>query len=113
MQDGSIGILLYVTNGDCHYEKERVEVFGQGRTALIQNFRHTELWADGKKGRIKSAGSGKGHLAELSAFVRAVAHNEEPPLAFQDAVHTTFLTFAIAAALRSDTMEGVESKTFA
>lgn len=108
MEDGSIGVLIYVANGDSSYQKERVEVFGQGRSALIDNFRHAELWQGGKKKRIKANGSGKGHLAELTAFVNAVASDEDVSLSFEDAVHTTFLTFAIAMSVGSGSIEEVQ-----
>lgn len=108
MEDGSIGVLIYVANGDSSYQEERVEVFGQGKSALIDNFRYAELWEGGKKKRIKPHGSGKGHLAEFSAFVNAIATHKDVPITFEDAVHTTFLTFAIAMSFGSSGIEKVK-----
>ncbi len=99
-EDGSVGSLIYVANGDPSCGKERIEVFGQGSTAVIDNWREAVLASGGKQRRIRSEG-GKGHAAEMSAFVRAVAGGGLSPIPLDEAVATTRCTFAIVASLRS------------
>ncbi len=107
MEDGSLGMLIYLANGDSHFQKERIEVYGQGRTGVIENFRSAELWADGKRQRVKAGGTGKGHAAEIAAFIRAVDGKDRVALPFGEAVATTLTTFAIVASLRSGKAESL------
>ncbi len=101
MSDGSLGTLIYVANGDPQFEKERVEVFGQGRTALIENWHCARLASGGRTKTVKPGGSGKGHAGELAAFVRAVHTGDDSALPFLDAVRCTLATFAIRESLLS------------
>ena len=47
--DGSRGTISYLANGDKSYSKERVEVFGGGTVAVLEDFRRLELLSGGKK----------------------------------------------------------------
>jgi len=99
MADGSLGLLAYVANGDPHYEKERIEVFGQRRVAVIENWHEARLQEDGRIKKIKPGRSGKGHGAELAAFVEAVCAGAPSPLPFAEAVACTRATFAAQASV--------------
>ncbi|MFQ5495274.1 MAG: bi-domain-containing oxidoreductase [Phycisphaerae bacterium] len=99
MADGSLGVLVYVANGDPRFEKERIEVFGQGRVGVIKNWHRARLMGGGRTKVIK--GADKGHRAEMAAFTRAVACGEPSPLPFAEAVLCTRTTFAIARSLSS------------
>jgi predicted dehydrogenase/threonine dehydrogenase-like Zn-dependent dehydrogenase len=101
MEDGSLATLLYVANGDPSFEKERIEVFGQGRSAVIDNWQSARLIAGGKTRKSRPFGSGKGHAAELAAFVKAVATGGPAPLPLEDAARTTLCTLAIVDSMRS------------
>lgn len=105
MKDGSLGTVIYVANGDPSFEKERIEVFGQGRTASIENWRRAYLSAAGKVKKYSPEGSGKGHGAEIEAFVEAVRSGKEPSLTFSDAVSCTLATFAAAVSMTSRRLE--------
>lgn len=101
MDNGSLGVLIYVANGDPNFEKERIEVFGQNRVAVIDNWRHAELHADGKASKIKPAGTGKGHKDEIKAFVEAVRDGSGSPIDQRSVFRTTLATFKIQEALLS------------
>ena len=101
MQDGSLGVLLYVANGDPQFEKERIEVFGQGRAAVIENWHVARLMASGRTRNVRAGGSGKGHGDEMQAFVRAVSSGAESPLPLAEAVACTAATLAISQSLAS------------
>ena len=62
--NGSNGVVNYFANGHKRYAKERVEVFSQGRVAVVDNFRRTEAFGfagfRGLKTRID-----KGHAAQF------------------------------------------------
>lgn len=99
MEDGSIATLIYVANGDPQFEKERVEVFGQGRSAVIENFRRTLLYSG--KGLAKTLkGHGKGHAEEMAAFVHG-AMTGQSPISLDESVSCTLATLAAGQALRT------------
>ncbi len=99
MSDGSVGTLIYVANGDPSFEKERIEVFGRGCAAVIENWHRARLVAGGKTRTVKPVGSPKGHASELEAFVQTIHQGGQSPLPFEDAVRTTLCTFAIRKSL--------------
>ncbi len=49
--DGSLGTIAYLAAGDRAFPKERVEVFGGGRAAALEDFRRLDLVADGRRPR--------------------------------------------------------------
>lgn len=99
MADGSVGTLIYVANGDPAFAKERVEVFGQNRTGVIDNWREAVLSSGGKVRKVRPDGGGKGHVAEMAAFIAAVRAGAESPIPIAEAVATTRCTLAAVASL--------------
>jgi predicted dehydrogenase len=93
--DGSVGTLLYLANGDPGLAKERIEVSGGGRSAVIDDFREGLLYAGGKSRRVRGRGQDKGHRAELSAFLELLQGRGSAPLALEAAVASTLATIAI------------------
>ena len=47
--NGSEGTISYLANGDRAFSKERIEVFGGGSAAVLEDFRRLELVRDGRK----------------------------------------------------------------
>jgi len=99
LEDGSLGTIIYVANGDPSFEKERIEMFGQGRTAVIENWRKASLLADGKTQKVSPGNTGKGHSTEVAAFVAAIQSGSESPLPFADAVSCTLTSFACVSSM--------------
>src|SRR5262249_1928900 len=52
--EGSQGTISYLANGDKSYSKERVEVFGGGSVAVLNDFRRLELVAGSRKHVLRS-----------------------------------------------------------
>jgi predicted dehydrogenase/threonine dehydrogenase-like Zn-dependent dehydrogenase len=106
--DGSVSTLLYVSGGDTSYPKERVEFFGGGVAAAIDDFRELTVVSGGRTQRTRRA-QDKGHNAEVRAFVRAVRSRQDvPELTFADCVHSTIATFAVIESLRTGAPVDVE-----
>jgi predicted dehydrogenase/threonine dehydrogenase-like Zn-dependent dehydrogenase len=92
--NGSQGTISYLANGDRSYSKERVEVFGGGAVAVLEDFRRLDLVRHGRKQTFRSLfRQDKGHRAELEAFAAAVRGQSEPPIPFEEIVSTTLATF--------------------
>lgn len=100
--EGSVGTITYVASGDDSFPKERVEVFGGGAAAVLDDFRRLELLRNGRRKVHKSRlRQDKGHLSEWEAFVGALGKGGPAPLAFHDIAATTLTTFRIIESLRS------------
>jgi predicted dehydrogenase len=92
---GTLGTISYLSNGNKLASKERVEVFGGGSVAILEDFRRLELVRNGRK-RITRArwGQDKGHKAEMQAFVDAL-QGRTPPVLFEQIVGSTLATLRL------------------
>jgi predicted dehydrogenase len=99
--DGSAGAVTYGASGDRRLGKERVEAFGRGRAAVLDDFRLLELYADGsRKVRRSRLRQDKGHGAEWQALLRVLRGAEDaPPLRRYLAV--SLATFAAVDSLET------------
>jgi predicted dehydrogenase len=94
--NGSEATISYLANGDRSFSKERLEVFGGGSTAVLEDFRRLDLVRNGRTETIRSRWrQDKGHRAEWAAFAQAVQGRGAPPISFQDLVSSTLATFRI------------------
>jgi len=103
MANGSMATVAYLIDGDRAAPKERIEIFGGGRVATIDDFRRTRVRGTGRTVRHGGVftSQDKGHAAEMLAFVRAVASGASSPTSFESIVNTTRTTFAIVRSLES------------
>ena len=100
--NGSVANIVYTANGDKAMSKERIEVFGGGCVAVLDDFRTLELWSHGRKTVVKShLRQDKGHHAECEAFVRAIKDGTQSPIAFDAIANTTLATLRLAESVRS------------
>jgi predicted dehydrogenase/threonine dehydrogenase-like Zn-dependent dehydrogenase len=96
LADGSQATISYLANGDKSFSKERIEVFGGGRVAVLEDFRRLELIRGGKRRVVRSVlRQDKGHRGEWAAFIAAIQSGAEPPIPFREIVHTMLATFAL------------------
>jgi predicted dehydrogenase len=107
--DGSIGTIHYACDGDRAYAKERVEVFGRGRVAVLDDFRRLDFARHGKTTTVRSRlRQDKGHAAELQAFAEAICNGSSAPIPFHEIATATLTTIRIAESLRSGREERVQ-----
>jgi predicted dehydrogenase/threonine dehydrogenase-like Zn-dependent dehydrogenase len=100
-ENGSTGVINYFSNGSKAYSKERVEVYSQDRTAIIDNFRQTTGY--GFKGFSKLKTSlDKGHKTQFTELIRRVKTGGEPLIPFDEIVNTTKASFAAIESLKSN-----------
>lgn len=95
--DGSIASILYTSKGNPRSGKERIEVFAGGVSAVIDDFRSTEV--HGAKRERWTGRQDKGHRAELEAFVRAVREGAAPPISLAELENSSRATLRAARSL--------------
>ncbi|MCG3203039.1 MAG: Inositol 2-dehydrogenase/D-chiro-inositol 3-dehydrogenase [Gammaproteobacteria bacterium] len=71
-KDGSIGSLVYAAGGDPSMPKERLEVIGSGRSAVLGDFTLTEMYAGGRRETFKTSKQDKGFGLEMDLFCDAI-----------------------------------------
>ncbi|MHB8627361.1 MAG: bi-domain-containing oxidoreductase [Aggregatilineales bacterium] len=98
--DGSVGTVMYATGGDTVIGKERIEWFGGGRAAILDDYRTLTLIAGGKQTR-KRAKSDKGHRAEWETIVAAARTGSPTPISVEELVTTHLATLAAIESARS------------
>ena len=95
-ENGSQGTISYLANGDKSYSKERIEVFGGGSVAVLEDFRRLELVRGGKKRVFRSLlRQDKGHRGEWREFVKSIQTGAESPIPFHEIVNSMLTTFAL------------------
>jgi predicted dehydrogenase/threonine dehydrogenase-like Zn-dependent dehydrogenase len=97
--DGSIGTVLYVASGDAAMPKERVEVLGRGKSAVLDNYQSLTTWAGNKKKEHKALSVDKGHKDEIALWIGALAKNAPPPIAWAELENASWATLATIESL--------------
>jgi predicted dehydrogenase/threonine dehydrogenase-like Zn-dependent dehydrogenase len=99
--DGSNGSIAYLAEGDRALQKERVEIFGEGRVFVIEDFRAAALYAGGREERARLRAQDKGQAALVRAVCAHVAAGGDAPTPLAGLEATTRTTFRILDALRA------------
>ena len=97
--DGSLATITYLTSAHRRFPKETFEVSSGGRTARLDNFRRTTVWA-GPRARVRRhlGPPDKGQSAEIRAFLEAVRAGGPMPISLDSLAVTTRATLVAAAA---------------
>ncbi len=100
--DGSVGTVAYLACGDRSMPKERVEAFGGGRAAVLDDFRRLETYHAGQR-RVQRTWlrQDKGHQAEWEAFTAAIRSGGPPPIAYDQLTAASLTALAAVDALRT------------
>jgi predicted dehydrogenase len=94
--NGTLATISYLANGDKSASKERIEVFGGGSVAIIEDFRRLELVRNGRKQITRSRwAQDKGHKAEMQAFVDALRGKSPAPMTVEHVVGSTLATLRV------------------
>jgi len=99
--DGSNGTIAYLAEGDRALPKERIEIFGGGKTFVIEDFRAAALYAGGRERRTRPGRQDKGQTEETRAACAVVLEGAPAPIALEDLAATTRATFRILDSLRT------------
>jgi predicted dehydrogenase/threonine dehydrogenase-like Zn-dependent dehydrogenase len=100
-QNGSTGVINYFSNGNKGYSKERIEVYSQGKTMVIDNFRKSKYYG------LKSSGIGgifksqdKGHKAQFSLFLERLKNGGEAIIPFEEIINTSRASICAVESLK-------------
>ena len=99
-QNGSISTISYQANNDRAGPAERIEVFGGGRTAILDDWRTLHLWAPAGPTRPHIPHD-KGHTHALRAFITACQAAGPWPIPWPQLHNVTWATLAAVRSLRT------------
>lgn len=98
-EDGSNAVINYFANGSKAYAKERIEVYSQEKTLVLDNWR--ELKGYGCKGFSKMKGRmDKGHTAQFVLLNERITKGGEALIPFDSIINTTLASFACIESLK-------------
>ena len=99
-ENGSQGVINYFSNGSKAYSKERVEVYFQEKTLILDNFKKLEGF--GIKGFSSKKGTqDKGHYNQFSELLNRIEIGGSPLISFDDLENSTLAAFAAIESLKS------------
>jgi predicted dehydrogenase/threonine dehydrogenase-like Zn-dependent dehydrogenase len=100
--NGAVGTIAFLASGDRALGKERIEVHGGGRSAVLEDFRRLELYRGGRRSVERQLlRQDKGHRAECAAFVKAVRDGGPAPIPLADLAATTRASFLAVESARA------------
>ena len=104
--NGSTATINYYAYGDTTMPKEYIEVFGNGVSIAMTDFRELVVYKNGKASKEKSANQDKGFVGEFKALRDAVKTGKEA-IGFESIYNTTKTTFKILESIRTGNVEKV------
>ena len=98
-ENGSTAVINYFSNGSKSYSKERLEIYSQERTFIMDNFRTTKGFGVRGFKNIKTK-LDKGHNAQFEQYIKFLKKGGEPLIKFEDMVNVTRASFAALLSLK-------------
>jgi polar amino acid transport system substrate-binding protein len=105
--DGSNGAVAYLADGDAALGKERVEIFGEQKTFVLDDFRRASLYHKGKEEQFTLRAQDKGQADEVKALCAMVLEGQPSPIPLDELAATTRATFRMVDSLRTGERESV------
>ena len=100
-KDGSIGTICYFSNGDKSLPKERAEIYADGCSAVLDDFKTLTIYANNKKKVRKLFNQDKGQKTEVEQFIKAILNGKRGLIPFDEIVNTSLVTFRIVESIRT------------
>lgn len=98
-KNGSQGVINYFANGSKAYSKERIEVYNQNRTIVIDNFRKAEYFGFRSSGMKKT--QDKGHHEQFRLFCQRLREGGDAIIPFEEIINTSRTAIAAVESLKS------------
>lgn len=101
--DGSLGNIFYSASGDKAFSRERVEIYCEGKSITIVDFKESEFWLGGRKNKFTTFNQEMGYKEELNHFSRVISGKEKPAMNYDEIYYSTLSVFKINESLMKGT----------
>jgi predicted dehydrogenase len=99
MENGSTGVVNYFANGSKSYAKERLEVFSQEKTLIMENFIKTTGYGTRGFSKLKTK-LDKGHRAQFGLIVEKIKGGDIALIPYDELINVTKASFAAIQSLK-------------
>ena len=100
-ENGSNAVINYFSNGNKDYSKERVEIYSQQRTIILDNFIKTTSFGFKNFTGLKTK-LDKGHKNQFNELINRVKLGGPPLIEFDSIVNTSKASFAAIRSLKEN-----------
>lgn len=100
-KNGSNGVINYFSNGSKAYSKERIEIYSQNKTIVIDNFRKSHYY--GFKSSGISMSQNKGHYNQFKLFLERLKLGGEPIISYAELLNTSKAAILAVESMKSKT----------
>lgn len=98
-EEGSVGSIIYSASGDRSYSRELIEIFSEGDTIIIKDYKETEFYSSGKKKTYKTFSQDMGYEGELQYFIDTVTGKSNLKLTPEKIFNSTLTVLKIDESL--------------
>jgi predicted dehydrogenase len=98
-KDGSVGNIFYSASGDKAFSRERVEIYCEGKTFIIEDFKNSYYWLGSRTKKFKTLNQEMGYKEELTHFVNVITGKESPKIRYEEIYYSTLCIFKINESL--------------
>ncbi len=105
--DGSIGSIVYTACGDKAYSRENIEIFCEGKTIVLNDYKKTDVHYSGKVKTFKTFNQKLGYEEELQYFVDILQGQCTPLFTIEDIFYSTMTVFKIQESIDSGKAEAI------
>jgi len=99
-QNGSNAVINYFSNGSKKYSKERVEVYSQEKTWVVDNYIKTEAFGVKEFKTIKTK-MDKGHKNQFHELIRRTQNGGKPLISIDEIINVTKASFGAIESLKT------------
>tara|TARA_B110000046_G_scaffold43291_1_gene48240 strand:+ start:29696 stop:31813 length:2118 start_codon:yes stop_codon:yes gene_type:complete len=105
-KNGSQGVINYFSDGNKSYQKERIEIYDQGKNIVIDNFRKISFYGYNTRGYKKS--QDKGHFEQFNRWNQMIVKGLVPIISFESIINTSKTAFACLESLTKKSWIDIE-----
>ncbi|QNM85779.1 bi-domain-containing oxidoreductase [Polaribacter pectinis] len=107
MENGSSGVVNYFANGSKSYSKERLEVFSQEKTLIMDNFIKTSGYGTKGFSKLKTK-LDKGHKTQFGLILEEIKKGSIALIPYDELINVTKASFAAIQSLKEAKWVDVE-----
>jgi predicted dehydrogenase/threonine dehydrogenase-like Zn-dependent dehydrogenase len=96
---GSVALLVYTALGSKHMDRERLEVFGQGSSIELDDFKRLRIYGVNEES-VNLGAQDKGWRSEFEELAKFMCGEKSSMISFEESVAATDLTIKVDQAVR-------------
>lgn len=100
-ENNSLGTIFYSALGSFRLPKEYIEIYGNGKAMVIDNFKNAKLFESTRVKNLSLWHQDKGYTRELEVFIDAVKNGKPSPFTLQEINDVHLTIFKVAESLKN------------